>query len=61
MISDKAVFSEFKSMGEYHDRFMKLKGVTDYVNDPFCPELFMSLNAWGGISKINGKLNYEKS
>jgi len=40
---------------------MKLKGVTDYVNDPFCPELFMSLNAWGGISKINGKLNYEKS
>jgi len=60
MISDKAVFTEFKVFGAYHDRFLKLKGVSDYVNDPFCPELFMFLNAYNNISKINGKLTFDK-
>lgn len=60
MIRERGLFTEYPRLGAYNEKFCNLKGVKDYINDPFCSDEFLLFNAWGGISKINGKMGYEK-
>lgn len=59
MLSDGAVMKEFPALVGYCQRFMELKGVKEYVSDPFCPEIDKLFNAPPPMGKINGKVGYK--
>ena len=58
MISNGSVFTDFKELAGYCDRFKQLKGVKDYLSDPFCEEIPYWFNSFK-YSKINGKLGFQ--
>ena len=58
MISNGTVFEEFKPLTTYCTGFKQLKGVKDYLEDPFCEEIYLCFNA-PKMSKINGKLGFK--
>lgn len=52
-VSDGAAFKEHEPLVGYCQRFKALKGVKEYLEDPFCMDAGFHLN--GPIAKINGK------
>lgn len=55
MVSEGQVLKDFIHLDLYNKRFKELKGVKEYVSDPFCYESDRPLNA-PRVSKINGKV-----
>lgn len=53
MASEGQVLKDFIALDLYSKRFKELKGVKEYVTDPFCFETYRPLNA-PRVSKING-------
>lgn len=58
LVSDCAVFKEHEALVGYCKRFKELKGVKEYMEDPFCQDRQYEFNATMGIAKINGKLPF---
>lgn len=53
LVSDQAVLKEYPALVGYCQRFKELKGVKDYMDDPFCMEKDFFMNA--PFAKITGK------
>jgi len=59
MISNGAVLEEHKALVTYCNNFKQLKGVKDYLEDPFCREVPLWLNSYVFPKIINGKRDFK--